>query len=153
MNRKKLFSSLALLGFTLFLSTESLHAARIPFFFSYDAEKIIKIADFPDTADFQWKKSVFIDAGYKFKQVRLFGIPLWNYDGMYCGYVGKEDQFLQVDQPKLFELAKRGGVSLPDSPSLPFWDFLGGKLLVIFIIGGLLALKFFWSAKDSAGES
>jgi hypothetical protein len=132
----------------LFFSSTALHAARIPVIFSYKAEKIIKVADFPDTPALEVRGGAHLDAGYLFKQVKLFGIPLWNYEGIWCGYVGSDDNYLKIDKEKLFAMAKAVNVILPENPGLPFWDSIGGKLVVIGLLLLGLAAKFLRSGKN-----
>ena len=43
-------------------------------------EKIVKVKDLPNTVEYQnGTDGDFIDVGYKFKQINLFFIPVWNY--------------------------------------------------------------------------
>ena len=126
---------------TLFAAVSSARAAKIPVFFSWGGEQIIKVADFPDTDTFKLRDGKYLDPGYRYKCFSLFFVPVWNYDGQWCGYVGDSRHYLNLDKAKLDVFANVAGVKLPAAPSLPFWDAYGGKLLLLavvafFVIGG-----------------
>lgn len=118
------------------LTTFSLQAA--PLIFSWGSEKIVKVKDLPYTADFQNDAGVHIDAGAVTKQICIFWMPVFNYDKKYCGYTGSDSQYYSVDESAFLSAARSQGVDLPDTPDLPFWDWLGGKLVVLtlFILWG-----------------
>jgi len=121
---------IATIASTIFLAGEG-RADAIPIFFSWGGEKIIKVANFPDTEGFKTLEGKHLDAGYRYKQISLFFIPVWNYDGKWCGYIGESDHYLDISKTDLADLAS---INLPDSPSLPFWDSYGGKLLLLGIL-------------------
>ncbi len=122
---------------TLLAGASRVHAAKVPVLFSCGGEKIIKVAAFPDTEEFKTRTGKHLDVGYRYKHVRIFFIPVWNYGGTWCGYVGDSDHYLDLSKPQLDALARSVGVSLPANPSLPLWESLGGKLVL-----GVLALLF-----------
>src|SRR4051812_14379035 len=116
------------IAITIFLAGEG-RANAVPIFFSWGGEKIIKIANFPNTAEFKSREGKHIDAGYRYKQISIFFmpacfIPAWNYDGQWCGYIGESDHYLDLSRTVLTNLSS---IKLSDSPSLPFWDSYGGK--------------------------
>ncbi|HNY31898.1 MAG TPA: hypothetical protein PKO15_13510 [Fibrobacteria bacterium] len=115
----------------LVLSARPAHAkAGIPIIWSSGSEKIVKVADFPDTGVFQGNGGELLDPGYKFKQVQLFFLPVWNYGGEWCAYVGKDDTYMEMSKATLDSIAKTVNVTLPESPSLGFWNSIGGKLVL-----------------------
>ncbi len=128
----------------LFLFTAPAYSA--PVFYSWGGEKIIKIMDFPDSSDLQRLDGNYVDAGYRYQQVTIFFIPVWNYNEKWCGYIGNDNEYLDLDRQSLSELAEAAGLSLPESPSLPFWDSIGGKLLL-----GVILLMYF-GYKGSGAE-
>jgi hypothetical protein len=110
------------------ISSNHLLALKVPIFFSWGGEKIARVATFPDTAEFKVQATGdHIDPGYRYKQIKILFIPVWNYDGHWCGYVGNEEAYLDLDKAQLDSLAQTARVPIPDSPNLPFWDYLGGK--------------------------
>jgi hypothetical protein len=117
----------------------SAHAAKVPVFFSWGGEQIVKVAEFPDTEDFQVADGTYIDAGYRYKHVSLFFVPVWNYGGEWCGYVGDSNRYLRLNKDELDVMAKAASVTLPEVPSLPFWDAYGGKLVILLIFGVIVA--------------
>lgn len=139
---------LTVLAAFLFVSARSAHAKiGIPIFYSTGTEKIVKVADFPDTGAFKLADGSFLDAGYKFKQVQLFWLPLWNYGGEWCGYEGKDDSYIILTKAELDSFALSANVKLPESPSLGFWNAFGGKAIVILLLIGALAI-FLLPSKD-----
>ena len=120
----------------VFAFSSSLYSA--PVFFSTGGEKLIKVRDFPDTPAFRTRSGKFVDAGYLYKQVTVFFVPVWNYEGRWVGYTGSDTRYLRISEKKLKAAAKKAGITLPDSPTLPFWDAVGGKL----VIAGLALLIF-----------
>jgi hypothetical protein len=108
-------------------------ASAAPVLFGWDKEKIIKVMDFPDNFQFKADSGEYVDAGYIYKQATIFFIPVWNYDGRWVGYIGSDTNYLQLNRSDLEEIAKSADLKLPESPSLPFWDSIGGKLLFILI--------------------
>ncbi|WP_204153576.1 hypothetical protein [Leptolyngbya sp. CCY15150] len=117
-------------------STPAYARRRAPVIISWGGERIIKVADFPDTDIFRTTDGRYIDPGYRYKQIKLFFIPVWNYGGQWCGYIGTTEQYLDIDKAQLDVFAGFGGIQLPDTPSLPSWDAYGGKLVFLsfFII-------------------
>lgn len=105
----------------------------VSFIYTYDGEKIIRIARFPQTQDFISKEGQHVDAGYRYKQFSICGIPLWNYDGKWCGYLDS-DHYVDLSKADLDEGAQQSGLKLPDKPSLPFWHSYGGKLVIAAIL-------------------
>lgn len=74
----------------------------------------------------------------RFKQFSLFYIPVWNYgDYEYVLYtdtkIGDADYTcasLSRDEVSYLQSLYSG---IPDEPELPFWDAIGGKILLAFI--------------------
>jgi hypothetical protein len=132
----------------ILLTALSAQAEAAPVLFGR-SEKIIKVADFPDTDNFELSRGQYVDAGYVYKQVSVFFIPVWNYDGRWAGYVGKDDTYLQLTKSDLDEMAAAASVKLPDSPSLPIWQSVGGKLVFAFILLLYIGFRFL---SGSAGE-
>lgn len=123
---------------SILVASAPAHARRrsVPVIFSWGGERIIKVADFPDTENFRLPDGRYVDPGYKYKQVKLFFIPVWNYDGQWCGYINSTNQYLNLNKAELDDLAESVGIQLPDRPSFSFWEIYGGKLvfLSIFIV-------------------
>ncbi len=123
--------------------------SAVPVFFSFGGEKIVKIQDFPDNDNFKSSEGYYIDAGYIFKQVTIFFIPIWNYKGRWTGYVGNDSKFLELTKEELDNIASIANLKLPDSPSLPFWDYMGGKILAIFLV----FMYFIMTSKNDSDEN
>ena len=148
------------------LATSELIYASPFYFFDWGRESLVKIADFPQTPEFQnykkpkeikgaitpfvWNKSLadqgkHIDAGFRYKQVDFIFMPIWNYDVTWCGYVS-EDQYIELTESEMKQYASLAGVKLPDSFPITFWEKYGAKILAFFFF-------LFWLLTRSGGKS
>lgn len=149
MSKKAIFTFAIVL---LFASSVS----AIPLFFSWGGEKIVKVTDFPNNPDFQTETGEYIDAGYKYKQVTIFFIPVWSYGGEWVGYIGSDKQYWQIGYSDLKEAAESAGLELSNS-KISFWDAIGGKILFIFLLvvyfgRNFFGALFFEDSNDSVTE-
>lgn len=117
-------------------------------FFGWGDERIIKVRDFPNIPAFMNIDGLYVDAGYRYKQIHIFFIPVWNYDATWCGYIGSDDMYVPLSFIEVSQQAMLAGVDLPDSPLIPFWDEYGGKLLV----GALLLAYIMYSSISESEE-
>jgi hypothetical protein len=130
-------SRVGLLGLTFFVAVGTACSR---------GDRIIKVADLPNTPDFQVEtrpqyapptiapSKVHVDVGYVWTQNKLLFFPILNTEGRYVGYTGSDSQFIEFKKGELDEWANKANVSLPKEPSIPFWDAWGGKLLLIVLI-------------------
>lgn len=131
------------------LSFSSTASANI-IIYNFKGIKIIKIADFPKTSKFKIKTGDYLDAGYFYRQFTIFFIPVWNYDGKWVGYIGSDSSYLPLKKSDLDNLAKSVGITLPENPSLPFWDAMSGKLILsFFVLFGVWSIWFKKEKKDN----
>lgn len=131
---------------TLLTTARSAHAG-IPVFFSWGGEKVVKVGDFPDTEDFKTSDGKYLDPGYRYKQISIFFVPIWNYGRRWCGYVGDSRTYLDLSKDDLEVFANAAGLKLPATPSLPFWESYGGKLLFVVVFA------FFVIANNSSADA
>lgn len=121
---------------------------------SMGGERIIKVAQFPDTSECQRDvkapygptKKIHIDAGYVWKQDKFLNCPIFNDKGRYVGFIGDDYRFLDLEPEEMNVLAKNANVVLPESPSLPFWDAMGGKLAAVGLLAVLIVFSLAWNA-------
>ena len=147
MNKVKLIISTSI--FVMLMSV-SINAA--PVFISFGGEKIIKVADLPNTKEYFMENGQFLDAGYVYKQVSIFFVPVWNYDGKWAGYIGSDELYLPLTKDHLDLIAAAENVTLPDTPPLSFWETVGGKLVVGLIFLLYFAWKFLVRRIETQGE-
>ncbi len=102
--------------------------------------------DLPDSSTFQRPDGKYIDVGYRYQQFTILFIPVWNYNEKWCGYIGSDKEYIDFDKGALSEFAGTAGLKLPDNPSLPLWDSVGGKLLFGLILTLLHSKKILSSA-------
>ncbi len=116
-------------------------------------DRIIKVADLPQTADFQLDtrpeyappsmaaQKVHVDIGYIWKQNKLLFMPILNDSGHYVGYTGGDTQYIEFKKGALEDWTGKANVTLPQNPSIPFWDEWGDKLLLIVLIPPFVVLS------------
>ena len=103
-----------------------------------DCEYIVKVHDLPDEDQFYVEETKsHVDLGYIYNQFWVLWVPVWNSNGRYC-YVAKdasgEDSYLEIDAEELAGLKEAYKLDVPESP-IPFWDKIGGKLIIGALIG------------------
>lgn len=118
------------------------------FFYEWGSERIVKVMDFPNTPDFHRPDGTYLDVGIKYKQIKILSIPLWNYDKRFCGYVGQSDQYIDLSQDELNQYAEYAKLELPQHPQIPLWDAVGGKLVLVVLLGGLIL----WNIRSEKKE-
>jgi hypothetical protein len=92
------------------------------------------VEDLPDSAEyFSEEYNGYTDLAYVYNQLWALWIPLWNTEGRYCLYIKDQDVYFELTEDELQDLAKANGFNLPSNP-IPFWDKIGGKLIVIFLL-------------------
>ncbi len=125
--------AIGVVGFALAVATQ------IDGVFHYDGEKIIKVVDLPDKEDFVADNGAPLDLAYIYKQVIIVWIlPVWNYDGRWCLHDGTSESYYDIDKAEWDAAMQNDGLALPDKSPVPFWDAIGGKLVLIG--GALLAI-------------
>ena len=96
--------------------------------------------EFPNNPNFQTPSGEYIDAGYRYQQITVFFLPLWNYNEKWCGYIGSDESYLDLNRDELAVLAAEADLTLPTNVTIDAWDSIGGKLT--FIIGLLLLVGY-----------
>lgn len=120
-------------------------ALAIPVLFSVGDEKIMKAQDLPDTEYFYNEGTqTYVDVGYCYKQVTVFFLPVWNYDGRWCGYIGKDDVYLDIGMDDIKEVVQAAGqpaLTLGTEAELPIWETVGGKVAVLLVLLVLIGVQ------------
>jgi hypothetical protein len=99
--------------------------------YSIGGEKIIKVAESPNTPEFQrdsGTETVHVDLGYVWPQTEIFWCPIYNSEGKYVGYINSDSKFLNLDANQLKRMAEVTKVNVSEPPKLSFWDVIGGKI-------------------------
>ena len=103
-------------------------ARGIPLRFSYGAEKLVKIQEVPAEK---------FTLGVIYKQVTLFGMPLWNYDKRLCGYIN-ETKYDELTKEQADRIIAKANIKVPFFMGIPCWDLVGPKIILIVLILGLI---------------
>ncbi|HYJ92706.1 MAG TPA: hypothetical protein VEV84_15455 [Pyrinomonadaceae bacterium] len=115
-------------------------------------DRIIKVAELPNTPDFEvnarqqidpWAKpeKVHLDVGYLWTQNKFLFFPILNTDGRFVGYTGSDYQYIEFSKGELEDLTTKANIPMPQPPSIPFWDAWGGKLLLAVLIPPFVVLS------------
>lgn len=89
-----------------------------------------------------------VNLGVAYKQFGLFWMPVWNYGKI--GYVfltDNEEMFWTANKEQLAFLKTKYKIDIPDTPSIPLWQKIGLKPLIIFALLYLL-----WPEKRTRKE-
>jgi len=76
-----------------------------------------------------------VNLGVMYKQFSIFWIPIWNYGTTeYVLINDKEDTYFDVDAKELETLRTKFNVTIAETPSISFWNKIGGKILILALI-------------------
>lgn len=87
-----------------------------------------------------------VNLGIAFKQFGLFWMPVWNYGEVEYALVSDDEEYAWgLDDEALAEYEKEFNLNLAGGPSIPMWDKIGAKpiliILILLIIWGYLPSK------------
>ena len=119
-------------------------------------ERIIKVAELPNTPEFEIEarpqfappmsvkaEKVHLDIGYLWNQNKLLFFPIFNDNGRFVGYTGSDVQYIELKKGEVEDLTTKANIPMPQTPSIPFWDAWGGKLLLAVLIPPFVVLSLF----------
>jgi len=88
-----------------------------------------------------------VDACVAYKQFATLWVPLWNWDAKYVfAQEGAEYGHLLIDKGLLAQLEKKYGGA---ADAIPFWDKIGGKLLLPIILFLLVRIRTLMRTRNS----
>lgn len=94
------------------------------------------------------------DLGILHEQFQIFWLPVWNYgEEKYVLYYEKGDTINAADLDEEDLAALHADFDFPETPTMPFWHKIGGKIVLVLIIGAYLAYKVFLGRKDDDDET
>ena len=129
-------------------------AKGAPVFFSWGGDSFYKVADLPDTYQYQFN-SDFVDIGVKYSEIQIFFLPVWQYDMKYVAIIpNNSDSYYDLSNEEVMELATSASISIPpiSQVKLDFWTAWGGKITLLLLIG-LFVMYGMYSAKNEEAES
>lgn len=124
--------TLSLVALTLAGLLNSLGKARIPIPYG-EKQKIVKVADLPDTEDFQLEDGTYFDIGKMYTISHIVWLPYSNTEAILTGYVDDET-YVELTPEQVKEIAAHAKVKIPEEVTASFFDRIGGKIVL-----GLLA--------------
>jgi len=108
--------------------------------FCTDCEYIQTVEELPAEGGYVGENGEALHVGYFYKQFWAVWIPIWNFEGRYCLTDAENTTYYDISEEELNTLAAEQGFSLPSNP-ISFWNKIGGKILLVLIIGGLIFMK------------
>ena len=116
-------------------------------------ETVEKVKDLPQREEFMIQtsdgKCYHGDLGIKHEQFSLFWLPIWNYGTeKYVLYAdidveGYDYTYADLSSDDI-EYLRQEFAGIPATPELSFWTRIGGKLVVLAVLGLIILVK----AKD-----
>ena len=139
-----------LVGVLLLLGNTAFAA---PVFFSWGGDSFYKVADLPDTYEYQIN-SDFIDIGVKYSEVQIMFLPIWQYDIKYIGFIPNDESYYDLGNEEVMQLAAYASISIPPVSQIKFdfWTAWGGKIVLILLIA-LYGMYILHSAKEDAVDN
>lgn len=132
-------------------------ANAIPVFYS-NGNTITTVKELPYTEDFDFETrngtTKHVDLGVMHQEFAIFGIPVWNYgDYKYVLFHdnGNNYNYTELDKDGIETMRSLVG-DMSDTPELPFWNTIGGKLLVLGVIV-LFIVGSKWLKKNNNSDS
>lgn len=112
--------------------------AGVPIVYS-TGEVLSKVVTLPSDERFTTATGQHVDLGYRYRELSIFWIPLWQWDGKWCGHVGSDKEYIDLAPADVQAIVKEAGVTLPANP-ISFWHAWGGKLVASAILLVLLMM-------------
>ena len=127
---------LAILMIFLSVFGSTAFAKSAPVLFSWGGDSFYKVADLPDTYQYQFN-SDYVDIGVKYSEIQIFFLPVWQYDMKYVAVIpNNSDSYYDLSNEEVMELAKSASISIPpiSQVKLDFWTAWGGKMVLALLI-------------------
>ena len=99
--------------------------------FSRSHYKVIKALDFPDSKVLKHGEDQYLDLGYRYRQMIVLFVPVWNFPGEWVGYIGSADDYTGLTEERLKLILKFYELEMPENPPIPVWDKIGGKCVIL----------------------
>ena len=128
-----------ILFFAIFLMLTSgavFAKGSVPVFFGWGGDSFYKVADLPDTYEYQYNDH-YVDIGVVYKGITIFFVPIWQYDIRYVGVIPNNDEsYYEFSEDEIRKMAQSANISIPplSQVKLDFWTAWGGKIVLGLII-------------------
>lgn len=134
---------------TVLFSQLSFAKAKIPIPYG-TADKIIKMVDLPDQAEFQLEDGRYFDIGSYYTFDHIVWLAYSNSEPQIVGYVEDSDEYLVFTPEELKQIAEIANVEIPEEAEVSFMHKIGGKIILGII--GLFAIYGIYSSYFSKDE-
>jgi hypothetical protein len=113
-----------------------------------EAEKVREIAALPDSEYYQTTDGQYFELGVRYNTLHIFWIPVWvKSEPMVCGYLNS-DTYVDLTKEEIDEIVAETGIDLKGKVKATLWDKMGGKIVILLIVGGIA----FYYFKDKMSE-
>ncbi len=117
---------------------------------SWGGENFYKVADLPDTHEFQINYD-YVDIGVIYKEIEIFFVPILQYDIRYVAVIPYNNKrYYNLSEDQAMDMARSANISIPlvsqIKIKLNFWTAWGGNIVLGLILapfGLILALSVF----------
>ncbi|QWX84005.1 hypothetical protein H0I23_16385 [Cellulophaga sp. HaHaR_3_176] len=144
-------STLLTVGLLFFGLNSAIARARIPIPYG-DEQRIVKVADLPDTEEYQIEDGRYFDIGKMYTISHIVWLPYNNTEVIYAGYVDDET-YVELSADEIKTIAAAANIKISEEASASFFDRIGGKIILgllgLIILYGIYTTYF---GKDSEEE-
>ena len=142
---KKFTLILLLVALCTVSSMSNAQAARVPIMYVSGPE-FEEIGPLPDSILSDDDNKMFF--GLEFEQFSIFYVPLWNTGEVkYALYDEVAQTIYSYEHADVKVIAEEFGFTIEETPTLSFWNRIGGKLVALIIILGVLYATFVFKPK------
>ncbi|MDR0829778.1 MAG: hypothetical protein LBN95_06670 [Prevotellaceae bacterium] len=144
---RKVIFTMTLLG-GLFFAANSVSARGIIFY--SNGVKIEVAQELP--AELTVGEGEHVNLGVMYEQFSIFWVPMWNYgETKYVLINDAKDTYYDLDAEDFETLKTDFNVTVPETPSIGFWNKIGGKIIWCALI--LAAVFGWWTSRKDDDEA
>lgn len=151
---KKIYFILCALFLMGAASINRAEAKGIPILYGNGPE-FQKLYDLPDSLVSEEGNP--LEFGITFEQFSLFYVPIWNYGekewAVFDAKEGKAGTIYTLDEENLADFSEEFGWDLSEMPAISFWNAVGGKLVLLVVIGAICGFLLWKKAQEEKQEA
>ncbi len=144
-----LFFIIFFVVFSFFATSKAYAKARIPVCFPCEAIDVVE--ELPDEEALNQGGS-YLDLGYLHEEYGILFISFWNTNGKYVLTNEDKTTYYDISEEQLQELAKTYNVDVDGNP-LGLWKKLGGKIILLIVIGIGIFVAFQKESEEDKAKS
>ncbi len=126
----------------------NLSAKGIPIPVCFPCEELTTVEELPASEDLLGEFDEKLNLGYLYEAYGALWIPVWNQEGQYVLVNEAEDTYYEVEADYIAELQELHGFEVPSGSPLSLWKKVGGKVILVFVLGLIVWGQFGSSDED-----